>query len=238
MWRNQRRWLAPGECYALCLVVWNQGSRAKRASEIQPKIPGDVFFLKTKQQWLHIYIQTCISLVTKRMWFTVPQIAGKQHCHILSYHLAATHDHLGKNDDSALSVWKLMMTPSAPARFRQNQPSNETQKIPKKPCVVNDHDHVRSPVHNKKIKKEVHHLKQVRHAAMFPNFLLRRFYKHLKVLPCSTNPVSKCFGDVFTAALPDKNPVRITFFVVAACDSHCEAQMGPASSAFLALVGR
>lgn len=134
MWRNQRRWLAPGERYALCLVVWNQGSRAKRASEIQPKIPGDVFFWKTKQQWLYVYIYICTNHVyhwwQKECDLLCPKFLGNNtviYCHIISQQHMIT---LAKMT-SALSVWKLMMTPSAPARFWQNQPFN--QRNPKNP---------------------------------------------------------------------------------------------------------
>lgn len=240
MWRDHHRWLAREEL-ALCFLSETRGP--EKNVPVKSNLKSLDVFLKTKQQWLYdIYIYTnmyitgdlYIYIECDLHWFTVPQILGKQHCHIISQQHTIT---LAKMT-SALSVWKLMMTPSAPARFSRNQPFNQRNKKKQKkknmcgkwpwPCAVSSPQQKRSSPFEAKPW----------HAAMFPNFLLRRFYKHLKVLPCSTNPVSKCFGDVFTAELLDKNPVRMTFFVVAACDSHCEAQMGPASSAFLALVDR
>lgn len=197
MWRNQRRWLAPGERYALCLVVWNQGSRAKRASEIQPKIPGDVFFGKRSNNdymCIYIYVQTMyITGDKKNVIYCAPN----------SWETTQSYTVISSRSNT-WSPWQKWLRPCPfgnwwwpqallPGSGRINPSTNETQKIPKKPCVVNDHDHVRSPVHN---KKQVHHLKQVRHAAMFPNFLLRRFYKHLKVhvLPTQCQNASGMFS--------------------------------------------
>ena len=131
MWRNQRRWLAPGECYALCLVVWNQGSRAKRASEIQPKIPGDVFFENEAAMITYIYIYTNMYITgdKKNVIYCAPNCWETT----LSYTVISSRS----NTWSPWQKWRLglvrLETDDDPKRSCQVPAESTLQRNPKNP---------------------------------------------------------------------------------------------------------
>ena len=84
-------------------------------------------------------------------------------------------------------------------------------------------------------------MNQVRHGAMLPDFLLRKLlrisYKHQKILPCSTNPVSK-YVRMLQGVWPNCPNLVVAGTAITAASDVMSPVAGPAASAFRALVDR